>query len=200
MSRWWPMSPSCMRSLALLPCARKAKGWPVWRSSQNAAMVFPPGNHCCPNGNSYCRAIATMLYTSFLRGSYGTLSYLQFCAGSALSIRHRYVSGRFAAYCAGPGRQRSAAAYRLFGLPGGHGRRDAVCWPIADKSGRKPVAIFGSTTLFWPPCSARRRRAAISSWPGALSRASAPAAATSSLSPCCAIRSTIAVAPGCCRC
>ncbi len=39
-----------------------------------------------------------------------------------------YLVG-LAAYCSGPGGQRGAITYRLLGLSGRYGLRDAVCWP-----------------------------------------------------------------------
>jgi DHA1 family multidrug resistance protein-like MFS transporter len=68
---------------------------------------------------------------------------------------------------------------------------------IADKSGRKPVAIFGAVVFILASFSARRRRSAPTSWLGALFRGSARAAATSSPLRCCAIPSTIAAGRKC---
>lgn len=71
---------------------------------------------------------------------------------------------------------------------------------IADRSGRKPVAIVGAVIFVVASLLCARRMPAATSSSDALSRGSAPAAATWWLSLSSEIRWTIAAAPRCCRC
>ncbi len=46
-----------------------------------------------------------------------------------------------------------AVAYCVLRLSGGHGSCDVICGKVADRSGRKPVAIPGAALLLSPRCS-----------------------------------------------
>ncbi len=71
---------------------------------------------------------------------------------------------------------------------------------IADRSGRKPVAIVGAVIFVVASLLCAQAHASSHFLAGRFIQGSAPAAATWWLSLSCAIRWTIAAAPRCCRC
>lgn len=169
-------------------------------NSVKQSTVFLSGKECCPNGNSYSLALATMLYAILI----ARVLWHAFLS----AVSHWYCSIHPALICiwsvyrASPRilAPASTAAYRLFGLFSRHGYRDAFAGRVADKSGRKPVAIFGAITFILASLLCSQAHNSTHFLIGRFIRGSAREAATSSPLPFCAIRWTSAAAPRYCRC
>ncbi|NYY79573.1 MFS transporter [Raoultella planticola] len=74
--------------------------------------------------------------------------YLQFCAGFTLSIRHRYVSAGLPRIAQDLGASEAQLHIAFRFTFAGMAAAMLFAGRAADKSGRKPVAIFGSTIIY----------------------------------------------------
>ncbi len=129
--RWWRMCRNCTRSSASKAFARRARGWPASGEPAVVSSHFLPRKRALSKWQLVLRRVPH--YAE--RHSHREDPMTRF---SSLQLCPRFCSTPPASICIWSacrvllrtsGGQRGAITYRLLGLSGRYGLRDAVCWP-----------------------------------------------------------------------